>query len=233
MSGLRILVADESEFVRRKLRSVLLTEPKWHVAAEATTKAELLAKVKELRPHIVVLDIAEPALGGLEAAQVVHELFPDTKVIALSAQEEEGLLRGALQAGVSGYVMKSDLKRKILAAVRAASSGLHFFDTQVSKIVKEGYLERSVGRIGIPPKLFRLTARELEIVRLLAMGHGNRYVAAKLGIRLRTVETHRANIMRKLNVHTIAELIHFAVAKRIIHIDSHPSVPTSKNHAIA
>lgn len=224
MKEVRILVADQSASVRRRAKSLLSQQPHWHVVAEVVEGEELLAKCRQTKPQVVLLDSALPRLGGLEAARQIGKVLPETKIIVMSMNEAEEPIRSSLEAGVRGYVLKLDLDRKIVAAVRAACSGLWFFDYEISEIVTKGYLERAAGRVDIREGIAPLTVRELEIARLLALGHGNRQISSMLGIRVRTVETHRANIMRKLNLHTLAELIHFAVAKGMIHIRAKSAV---------
>ena len=170
----------------------------------------------------MILDIAQPSLGGIESVRKIHESLPEARVIVFSGRDEEERVRGAIGAGVCGYVLKSEFQSKIPLAVRAASKGLILFDGHVSDIVTKGYLGGCPAGTDTSSPSSLLTVREHEIVRLLALGNANRVVAASLGITVRTVESHRANIMRKLKLHTLAQLIHFAVQNRIIHI--HPSV---------
>jgi DNA-binding NarL/FixJ family response regulator len=219
----RVLVADESLSVRRQVRSILLKQTEGLIDL-ARTEEELFRNVFQLRPHIVILDIAQPSLGGLQSAHRIRESLPETRIIVLSECNEEQPIRAALAAGVYCYLLKCDFQSKIALAVRAACSGLNLFDGRISEIVVHGYLEASAKgtdpAIEMSPVSTSLTARELEIVRLLTLGNANRQVATKLGITVRTVESHRANAMRKLNLHTLAQLIHFAVQNGIIHIRS-------------
>ncbi|MGB7437241.1 MAG: response regulator transcription factor [Candidatus Acidiferrum sp.] len=217
---IRILVADESESVRHRVASILASQPGAYLVEEAGSEQELLAKLSHQKPQVVIGDVAQSSLGGLNLMRKVREYCPDTRMIVLSQDAEEQLVRGALAIGVCSYVLKSQLENKIALAVVAASVGLCLFDRDVAEIVAKGYLENPATTIELPTISSRLTARELEIVRLLTLGSGNRQIAVKLGIRLRTVESHRANVMRKLNVHTLTELIHLAVREGIIHIPS-------------
>jgi len=223
LSKVRILVADESEFIRNKVRSALSQHSDLQIVTEASTAADLLYKVSEFRPQIVIVDIALPSLGGVETVRKVQEMFPDTKIIVLSLHDGKDLIGAALEVGVRGYLMKSDFKRKLAAAVHAACSGLFFCDQRVSKVVLEGYLMGSAAQIEVPAIAPRLTDREIEVVRFLARGYSNRQIAAYLRISVRTAECHRANIMRKLNFRTLVELIHFAIANRIVQIHLHPA----------
>jgi two-component system, NarL family, response regulator NreC len=214
----RILVADESIVMRRRVAAVLT--PAGYLIEEAGSEQELLAKVSERKPQIVVWDFAQSSLGGLNVMRKVRECQPETRIIGLSPHAEEQLVRRALDIGVCSYVLKFGLESKIALAVEAASMGLCLFDRRIADLVVKRNLENPVMKLEMPTIFSRLTARELEIVRLLTLGSGNRQVATNLGIRIRTVESHRANVMRKLNVHTLTELIHLAVREGIIHIPS-------------
>jgi DNA-binding NarL/FixJ family response regulator len=230
MKQRRILIADENKNVRRHVRTILTGHANWKVVDEAAAEGELLTKVNQAKPDIIMMDIATPVLGGLGAAKKILGMQPNALIIVLSASDEEGLIRDALQLGVRGFISKRHFSREIVSAIRSVSSGRRFLDGRVSDVVMKGYLEGSAGAAAMPVSLSRLTARELEIARLLAMGNGNKQVAKVLGIRVRTVETHRANTMRKLNLHSLAELIHYAVSHQIIHIDVTPVVPAFRNN---
>lgn len=224
MKELRILIADESEFIRRRVRSLLTSHPHMNIVGESAAESDLIARVHESKPDIVLMDIATPHLGGLKVAKKILATDPIIKIIVLSMHDDEALIREALHTGVRGYLLKLDFSKEIVAAVRAVANGRRFLDGRVSEIVMRGYLDGTAGTIKMAVIPSRLTARELEIVRLLALGNGNKQVAASLGIRVRTVETHRANIMRKLNLHTLAELIHYAISAQIIQIHPTPSI---------
>jgi DNA-binding NarL/FixJ family response regulator len=214
----RILVADEVPSIRHRVASILASRPDGYLVEVAGREQELLTKVFRERPQIVVWDFAQGSLGGLNVMRKVREFWPETRMIVLSQHAEEPMVRGALDLGVSGYVLKSEFESKIALAVAAAAIGLCLFDRDIAEMVTKGYLENPPTKIESPTLFSRLTVRELEIVRLLTLGSGNRGTAAKLGIRVRTVESHRANIMRKLNVHTLTEMIHLAVRDGIIQI---------------
>jgi DNA-binding NarL/FixJ family response regulator len=208
--------------MRREVKSILLRQADGSVVDVAGVEPDLFRKMLELRPHIVILDIAQPSLGGIESIRKIRELLAETRVIVFSGRAEEERVRAAIGAGICGYVLKFEFRSKILLAVQAASEGLCLFDGHVSDVIMNGYLGAPPTGTGTSSVSSLLTAREHEIVRLLALGNANREVATRLGITIRTVESHRANVMRKLNLHTLAQLIHFAVQNRIIHI--HPSV---------
>lgn len=214
----RILVADEVEWIRDRVVAILSSQPAGYLVEEAGSEQELLTKVFQKRPQVAVWDFAQSSLGGLDVMRKVLEYWPEIRIIALSQHCEPQQVRGALNLGVSSYVLKSEFESKIALAVEAASVGLCLFDRDIFALVARGYLENPATKAEASTIFSRLTGRELEIVRLLTLGSGNRQVAIKLGIRVRTVESHRANIMRKLNIHTLTELIHLAVRQGIIHI---------------
>lgn len=231
LNDIRILIADESEFIRQKIKSALLNQPNLHIMAEAGSGAELLAKSADLKPQIVIMDMALPTFGGLDIVRKLQELSPDTKLIVLSLHEGEEMIAASMEAGVRGYVMKYDFHRKLAAAVWAAWSGLRFFDRRILEIILKGNSRVSASKVEVPLVPLPITARELEVVRLAVRGHNNRQIAAQLGISKRTTETHRANLMRKFNLHTLADLIYFALANRLIYIDSLPTLPDSSFYA--
>jgi DNA-binding NarL/FixJ family response regulator len=215
----RILVAGEGESTRRVV-SVLKRQSIRYLVEEASNEEELFAEILRCKPQILVWGFAEPSPVGLNLMRKVRHYWPEARIVVLSLDAEEKLVRGALGIGVSSCVLKSAPESKIALAVQAALQGLSLFDRQIADSVVKGYLENSAAKVETPTNFSRLTPRELEVVRLLTVGNGNRQVAAKLGIRIRTVETHRANVMRKLGVHTLTQLIHLAVREGIIHIPS-------------
>jgi DNA-binding NarL/FixJ family response regulator len=213
---LRILVADDHGLVRRGARAVLHSRRGWRVVAEAANGREAVEKAIELKPDVAVVDISMPELDGVEVARQIRESVPETKVLVLTMHESDQMVRRALGAGACGYLLKSDLTDSLAKAVKAVSEGKRFLTPKVSEIVLEGFLKtrsqhQQVERAGARP-----TPREIEIIRLLAEGKANKEVAALLGITVRTVETHRAKIMLKLGLHSLADLIHYAIRHEII-----------------
>lgn len=216
MSKVRILIADDHEVVRRGVRGMIEPYPGWEICGEATTGREAVEKTKALKPDVVVLDIAMPELNGLEATRQILKAAPQTEVLILTMHESEHLVHEVLGAGAHGYVLKSDAGRDLVAAIQALSQHKAFFTSSVAKIVLEGYRKKgSQGEpSGDPHSL--LSPREREIVQFLAEGNTNKEVATKLNISVKTVETHRANIMLKLNLHSIGELIRYAIRNEIV-----------------
>jgi DNA-binding NarL/FixJ family response regulator len=216
MKKLRILIADDHGLVRRGARALLEAHQGWRVVGEAANGREAVQKAIELKPDVAVVDIGMPELNGVEVARQIREAVPDTKVLVLTMQESDEMVRRALDAGALGYLLKSDLTNCLPEAVEAVAEGKRFLTPKVSEIVLEGFLktgsERQQGERTGP----RMTPRELEIVRLLAEGKANKEIAAALQIAVRTVETHRAKIMFKFGFHSSNELVRYAIRNKII-----------------
>jgi two-component system response regulator NreC len=229
MKQVRILIAGDSKFFRPRTLSLVKKHHSWKIEGEAATESELFSEAEAQKPDVIVLDIDTPALGGIEGAMKIRRMHPNTKIIIVSVCEEEEVIRKALNAGVHGYLLRRAFSRRIISAVHAICSGHLFLCDRVVEIVMRGYLNGTARRFDMPPPRYELTVRELEIVRLLALGHGNNQIAGVLGIRVRTVETHRAHIMRKLNLHSLVALIHYAISKQIINIQLIPSVQGASN----
>jgi DNA-binding NarL/FixJ family response regulator len=216
MLRLRILVADDHEVVRRGLRALLETRPGWEICGEATTGREAVAKALELKPDLVVLDITMPELNGLEATRQILKALPRTEVLVLTIHESEQVVHEVLDAGARGYVLKSDAGRDLVAAVQALSQHKPFFTPTVTEMVLGAYRKPGLPREEPGATLSPLSPREREIIQLLAEGKSNKEVATMLNVSVKTVETHRANIMLKLNLHSIADLIHYAIRNKIV-----------------
>jgi DNA-binding NarL/FixJ family response regulator len=211
----RILIADDHQIIREGLRKVLEEQPGWKVCGETATGRETVAKAIELQPDVIVLDFAMPELNGLEVTRQIRAALPHTEVLILTMHESEQLAREALAAGARGFVLKSDAGTAVVAAVEQLSRHLPFFTAKVSQMVLHGYLHRAEpaeehagGNL--------LTAREREVIQLVAEGRSSKEVADTLGIRVKTAETHRANIMRKLGLHSVSELVHYAIRNQIV-----------------
>ena len=216
MKKLRILIADDHELVRRGARGVLHSLHGWRVVAEAANGRDAVEKAIKLKPDVAVLDISMPDLDGVQATRQIREAAPNTKVLVLTMHESDQMVQHALDAGANGYILKSDLTKCLAKAVRAVSDGQRFLTPKVSEIVLEGFLKtRSQHQQGKRGGEYA-TPREIEIVRLLAKGKTNKEVAALLGIAVRTVETHRSKVMLRLGLHSLADLIHYAIRHGII-----------------
>jgi len=204
-----ILVADDHPVVRAGVRSLLQAEPGWKVVAEATTGRQALALIKELKPDLAIMDLSMPELNGLAATRLIMKASPRTRVLILTMHAADELIAMTLKAGARGYVLKSEAERDIVDAVRTILQGGTFFTT--SAAITKGLAGSGSG--GTKP---RLTAREVEIIQLLAEGHTNKEVAAALGISTRTAENHRARIMEKLGLQSLSALVRYAIRNKII-----------------
>ncbi len=217
MKSLRVFVADDHEIVRRGVVSLINSHPGWEVCGEAENGRIAVDRVRELKPDVAVLDIAMPILNGLEATRRIVRHSPQVKVLILTVADEEQVVRYACEAGARGFVLKSDASSELVDAIQALGNGDTFFTGRVSEIVRSGYLEyvrSSKGEESLPS----LSARENEVVRLLAEGKSTKDVACLLAISSKTAETHRYNLMRKLNLHSVAELVLFAARSGIIQV---------------
>jgi DNA-binding NarL/FixJ family response regulator len=216
MKTLRILIADDHDLLRRGVRVLLQSHPGWEVCAEASTGRDAVSKVEQLRPDIAILDISMPDLNGLEAARRIRKASPNTEVLILSVHYTDQLIRHILEAGIRGYIVKSDSDRDLIIAVETLAKHKPFFTPRATEVILSDFNTGGL-RTELPESLpNRLTSRETEIVQLLAEGKSSKEVAASLNISVKTAETHRANIMRKLQLHTVSELVRYAVRNQII-----------------
>jgi DNA-binding NarL/FixJ family response regulator len=218
VSKLKILVADDHELVRRGSIAILAGQDDFEICAEAATGTEALDKVRKTRPDIVILDIGMPSLNGLEVARQVMREFPQTKILILTVHESEQVIREVLNAGARGFVLKSDAARDLLVAVDALRRNKTFFTTNVAEMVLDGFLTTGQNSLRGSIGKGRLTPREREIVQMLAEGKTTKDVATLLGLGFKTVDTHRTNIMRKLSINSVSELVVYAVRNGIVNI---------------
>jgi DNA-binding NarL/FixJ family response regulator len=216
MKALRILVADDHDLMRRGIKALLQSHAGWEVCGEAHTGREAVTKAEELKPDIVILDISMPDLNGVDAAKRIRKSSPDTEVLILSVHYSDQLIRDILEAGVRGYIVKSDSDRDLIIAVETLANHKPFFTPRATEVMLTNFNEGKTRTE--PPETMRdrLTSREREIVQLLAEGKSSKEVASSLNISVKTAETHRANIMRKLQLHTVSELVRYAVRNQII-----------------
>lgn len=214
---LRILVVDDHEIVRRGLRALLESHAGWQVCAEAVSGREALEKATQLKPDVVVMDISMPEMNGLEATREILKIAPRTEILILTMHESEQVVREVLEAGARGYVLKTDAGRSLVAAVDSLRQHRAFFTSKVSEIVLSGYLKgRGSASENEPAARSRLTPRERQIVQLLAEGKSNKEIGQSLGISVKTAEAHRSNIMRKLDLHSISDLVRYAIRNKIV-----------------
>ena len=213
---LRILVADDHELVRRGIRGLLRARRGWKVIGEAANGREAVEKTATLKPDVAILDISMPDLDGLMAARQIRETSPMTKVVVLTMHESDQMVRRVLDTGALAYVLKSDLATHLVRAVKDVSAGKQFLTPRISDLVLKSFLNTGNQSDPAAHSQTRPTPREVEIIRLLAEGKANKQISAELGITVRTVETHRARIMLKLGLHSLPELIHYAIRQKII-----------------
>jgi DNA-binding NarL/FixJ family response regulator len=216
MMGVRLLVADDHEIVRKGLRAILEAEAGWEVAAEAVDGRDAVEKARQIKPDIAILDISMPSLNGLEAARQIVKSVSQTKVLVLTMYDSDPLIQQVLEAGARGYILKSDAARDLVTAVDALRHNKTFFTPKVAQLLLEGYLDKSTKETLPEDGCFRLTGRQREIVQLLAEGKSSKAVACALGLSVKTAETHRANIMRRLDCHSVTALVRYAVRNHIV-----------------
>lgn len=214
--NLRILVADDHDIIRRGLKSLLTAKHGWEVCAEAKNGREAISLAEEHKPDVVVMDVSMPELNGLEAVRRIRKSLPKTEIVVLTLHFSDQLVHDIVEAGAKGYIMKSDADRDLVAAVEALSVRRTFFTPKAGEMVLNGFKKRDVAPTGEQEFRNRLTMREREIVQLLAEGKSSKEVAVALGISVKTAETHRANVMRKLELHSVSELVRYAVKNQII-----------------
>jgi DNA-binding NarL/FixJ family response regulator len=211
----RILLADDHDVVRRGLCEMLNSQPGWEVCGEASNGHEAVKLALKLKPDVAVLDLSMPDLNGLEATRRIRRESPQTEVLIFTMHETEHLIREVLAAGARGYVLKSDAGRSLVTAVEALSRHKPFFTAKVSEALLETYLKFNF-KPAENSAFSMLTDREREIVQMLAEGKSNKEVASSLSISAKTVETHRATVMRKLGINSIVELVHYAIRNQIV-----------------
>lgn len=214
MKKTRILIADDHDVIRRGLRPLIEAEWGWEICAEAANGREAVAMALKFRPDIVVLDVAMPEINGLEATRQIRQALPETAVLVLTGQESETLAGQLLDAGARGYLFKTHAGAQLIPAIKALCRGETYFTPGVAEMVLASYLKGGRGAAQTAPG--GLSPREREIVQLLGEGKSNKEVGEALGISIKTAETHRANIMRKLGFKAFSELVRYAVRNHIV-----------------
>jgi DNA-binding NarL/FixJ family response regulator len=216
MATQRLLLADDHEIVRKGLRSILQAQRDCEVVGEAVDGRQAVTLTKELSPDIVILDISMPLLNGLEATRQILKIRPRTKVLVLTMHESDPLIHDVLDAGARGYVLKTDAGRDLLTAVESLGRNKTFFTSRVAQMVLDGFLKVDSHPNETDRGAMRLTPRQREIVQLLAEGKTSKEVAVILDLSVKTAETHRANLMRKLDCHSVSEVVRYAIRNKII-----------------
>jgi DNA-binding NarL/FixJ family response regulator len=204
----RILIADDHEVVRKGLIALLQAQTDWQVCGEAADGREAVDKAQQLRPDVIILDIGMPSLNGLEATRQILKTTPHARVLILTLHDSDQVVRDVLNAGARGFLLKSEALRRDKT----------YFTSKVAAMVLEGYLKGGTQAAPAAISKNRLTPREREIVQLLAEGKSTKEVAVALGLSVKTAETHRSNIMRKLQLHSVSDLVLYAVRNNIVHV---------------
>jgi DNA-binding NarL/FixJ family response regulator len=211
----RILLADDHDVVRRGLKALLQESSGWEICGEAVSGREAVDLAREMQPDIAIVDLMMPDLNGLETTRQIRKVSERTQVLIFTMHHNDSMIHDVLGAGARGYLLKTDAERHIVTAVETLLRGQPFFSAQVSETVLEGFLrsggQTSADGAAVP----RLTPREREVIQLLAEGHRNKKIAQMLGISIKTVETHRTTLMRKIGVKSIVELVRYAVRNHL------------------
>jgi DNA-binding NarL/FixJ family response regulator len=216
VQGLRILIADDHEVARKGIRSILETHPGWEVCAEAKDGREAVELAQQLKPHVLLIDIGMPNLNGLDAARQILCILPQASILILTIHDSEQVVREVLAAGARGFLLKSDAGRDLIAAVEALQNRRTFFTSKVSQMMLDGYLRPHEDIFENEQRV--LTPREREVIQLVAEGKTTKEIANTLSLSVKTAETHRTNLMRKLDLHSIADLTLYAVRNGIVQI---------------
>jgi two-component system, NarL family, response regulator NreC len=215
MSRLRILLADDHTVVRQGLRKILEAKPQWEVVAEAADGREAVRQAEEVKPDVAIVDVAMPLLNGIEAVRQIARKASGTRVLVLSMHNDEAYVTQMLRAGAAGYLLKDSADVDLLQAVEAVAAGKSFFSPAIARVIADDYVRQLEDR-GASDRYELLSEREREIFQLIAEGKTNKEIAAMLFLSPSTVDTHRSRIMEKLDVHSAAEIVLYAVRKGVI-----------------
>ena len=217
MAKARVLIADDHEVVRQGILSLVKTLPQFEICGEATDGRDAVQKTKDLKPDIVIIDIGMPQLNGLDATRQIMKERPSTKVLVLTMHDSEQVVREVLEAGARGYLLKSDAGRDLVNALEALQLNKTFFTSKISEMVLASFLNQKQ-MDPVAGSHLGLTSREREVIQLVAEGKSTKEVAVLLGLSVKTADTHRSNLMRKLGVHSVSELVLYAIRNNIIHV---------------
>jgi DNA-binding NarL/FixJ family response regulator len=215
MGRLSILLGDDHTMVRQGLRKILEEHEDWHVVAEVSNGRDAVAKALALRPDVVIMDIGMPLLNGIEATRQITRKAPDVRVLILSMHADEAYITRSFQAGASGYLLKDSADVDLVNGVEAVAAGKSFFSPAVARVMLDDYV-RQISSKGLADRYEALSEREREVFQLVAEGHSNKEIAELLSVSPATVETHRAHVLQKLDLHNTAELVLYAVRHGVI-----------------
>ena len=215
MAKLRILLGDDHKLLRDGLRKILQERAEWEVVAEAGDGREAVRQALAVQPDVAILDIGMPLLNGIEATRQIVKRLPDVQILILSMHANEAYIIQAVKAGAKGYLLKDSADTELLRGIDALSAGKSFFSPEVSKVMLDDYVRHLTDK-GLEDRYATLSEREREIFQLVAEGHSNKAIAELLSISAATVETHRAHILQKLDVHNTAELVLYAVRRGVV-----------------
>ncbi len=216
MKPLRILVVDDHDVVREGLCALLAPQKHWQVCGEAASGPEAVERAVQLRPDLVLMDYTLPQMDGLDATRRIREALPQTEVLMLTVHDSEALIKEAFLAGAKAFVVKTDTRRHLIPALEALARHQPFFTSRASAVVLKEFLHSATSAGRSSRSSSGLTQRERQIVRLIAEGKASKDIAAKLGISVRTVQAHRTNLMRKLDLHSVGSLVRHAIQNKII-----------------
>ena len=211
MNPVRILLADDHEIVREGVRAIIQRQPGWEVCAEAASGREAVEKAEQFKPDIVIMDIGMPELNGLDATRQIRRVLPETEILIFTANETEEIVRNVFKAGARAYLLKAEANAHLVPAIEMLHKHRTYFSSKVSELIFSGYMQ---GGAGVEDT--SLTPRERETVQLIAEGKSNKEIAEIFGISVKTVETHRAAIMRKLRLDSFAALVRYAIRNGIV-----------------
>lgn len=215
MAKLRLLLGDDHTLLRQGLRKIVEERPEWHVVAESGDGRDAVRQALALKPDVAVLDISMPLLNGIDATAQIVRRAPEVKVLILSMYSQEAYVSRALHAGATGYLLKDSADKDLIKAIATVGSGKSYFSPAIAKLMLDDYVRR-VAATNVVDRYESLSEREREIFQLIAEGRSNKTAAGLLGISVATVETHRAHILEKLNLHNTAELVLYAVRRGLI-----------------
>lgn len=222
MKKINILLVDDHSIVRDGIKSTLKDQKNFNIVGEAANGKEAIERVKELNPDVVIMDITMPEMNGIESANVISKKYPNSKVLILSMHDNETYILKSVEAGAYGYLLKDVDKEEFVKAITAVFNGEKYFNTNISSMLVTGYLNKLKESNDAPPSSvssgdeYDLTKREKGILKMITAGKNNREIADGLGISIRTIETHRANIMKKLKVKNAVELVRIAIDEKIV-----------------